>query len=122
MSCENCTPTNPIPACVNELTIGTIEDPNTGVFVVIEDVTQGRRMLIEATSDGDGLVVINTSGIMFAENHSYIVSIVETVGGSSIDFTIDAVEYECVGLRANKLFNSDGAILTATSHVLSIAA
>lgn len=121
MSCENCTQASPIPACVNLLTIGTISDALTQVYVVIEDVTQGRRMLIETTSDGAGLVSIDTSGFMFAENHSYIVYIVETVGGASIDFTVDSIEYECLGIRANKLRNESGSIITATSHVLTVA-
>lgn len=122
MSCENCTQASPIPACVNLLTIGTISDALTQVYVVIEDVTQGRRMLIETISDGAGLVSIDTSGFMFAENHSYVVTIVETVGGEAIDFTIDSIEYPCIGLRANKLRNESGAIMTATSHVLTVAA
>lgn len=120
MSCENCTQVRPIPACVNLLTIGTISEINIGVFVVIEDVTQGRRMLIESTSDGDGLVSIDTSGLMFAENHSYIITIVEIVGGTAIDFTIDSIEYDCIAMRANKLRNESGSIITATSHTLSI--
>jgi len=122
MSCENCTQASPVPACVNLLTIGTIADELTQVYVVIEDVTQGRRMLIESTSDDAGLVTIDTSGFMFAENHSYIVTIVETVGGEPINFTINAVEYPCIGLTANKLRNDAGAIMTATTHVLTVAA
>lgn len=122
MSCENCTQASPIPACVNLLTIGTISDALTQVYVVIEDVTQGRRMLIESTSNDAGLVTIDTSGFMFAENHSYIVYIVETIGGTSIDFTVDSIEYECLGFRANKLRNEAGVIIAATTHTLTKAA
>lgn len=63
MSCVQCKRTVPLNKCPDTLVIGTIADANTNVLGYIKKVSNGATQLFSVTSDGDGLVSVDVSGI-----------------------------------------------------------
>lgn len=120
MPCLLCSRTNPIPACVTSLIIGTIADALTTVYVQFNDTTNDVKTLYQRTSDGDGLVIVDNIDTMFPENHSFEISISKTIGGAKENFTVGTEAFDCVTAQFEKLRDSSGAIMTAANHVITM--
>lgn len=121
MSCTNCDQIKPIPTCVLELVIGTIAGANKNIVVMVEDITQNRLSAIKMMSDGSGSIKMDTSKMIFMENHSYKFEVVEPADGSTIPVTIDGTAHDCLSARFVRLLDGDGDLETTTTHTISMA-
>ncbi len=71
MICNPCTKINPIPCCLDILTIGTISDIDIDVNVYIKNITTNRILILPGHADHDGLVTVGVIDEQFASNQSY---------------------------------------------------
>lgn len=120
--CNPSLATKPIPTCIENLSIGSIPDNNQAVFVIIEDITTGRREKYSATSDGSGIVIVDVSAAEFSDTHGYQGWIYKSTDGIGDPYTITigASTTEYFGLTFEKVFD-DGELLYATSVTLEVA-
>lgn len=121
MSCSNCIQAGNIVSCTTQLTIGTIADLNTAVTVIIENLTTERIVEIAAISDNTGLVVIDTTGITFNPNHTYMVTVASQVPDDlqgSIDVTLGTNTAGCIEFGIRDAFDDSGNAITEYHSVL----
>lgn len=122
--CNSALSTKALPSCLALLTIGTIPDLNQAVNVVIEDITTGRKELFDVTSSGAGVVIVDLSGITFAESHSYQAWIFRngngiddryavTVSGASATTEFIQLSFETI--------EDDGVVLSVATATLKAA-
>jgi len=104
-------------ACTTTLTVGTIANISTAIYIYIHDHTTDRLVRYSATSDGAGLVTVDLSdGQQYAEDHDYELYITlasATNIEEKVSFTINAVAYSCVALNFKRAYDNDDVILSA---------
>jgi hypothetical protein len=71
--CNPCLETDTLPVCVTSLIVGTISSLTKDVHIYVKDITTGKVVRFEETSDGAGLVTITGLGTEpdFMPDHSY---------------------------------------------------
>ncbi len=97
MNCP-CLQSNPIPSCIETLTIGTIQKISTPVIVLITTIATGRIDAFEVLSDGDGLVVIDLGDYEINDGINYKVEVfsVSSPEGPQEIITINDVSDSCI--------------------------
>lgn len=103
MSCSACTKTSYIPTCTDTLTIGTITDHNTAVWIYITDITTGRKARFAGQSNNTGVVTLDMSldPTFYQEGHAYELKITlqsATDLSDTKDITVNGTAYECLQL------------------------
>jgi len=68
--CGNCRKVNDIPTCTNQVIVGTIANLNTALFIYFV-TARGQVVQLDGSSDGSGLVTVDTSGFDFMSNMTY---------------------------------------------------
>jgi hypothetical protein len=103
MSCP-CIQSNPIPTCIDTLTIGIIGKINTPVLVQITSIATGRVDLFEVVSDSDGLVIIDVADYVINDQANYKVEIftVSNPYGPAETITVNDVSDVCVYFTGKK--------------------
>lgn len=121
MSCSTCTKVKTIPQCVSEITIGTIADLDTDVYVYFKNLATGRTQQYEAVSDGAGLVTLDTSEITFMDGVLYEVWIVPQIDvfADRTEITIEGVEYDCFQVVFSRVYD-DSVFAAASSETFVI--
>lgn len=123
MSCSTCTKTKKLTQCVNEISIGTIAEVDTEVYIYLKLVATGRVERHEATSDGAGLVVLNSTDITFMSGMLYEVwvGLRTTSVEDKLPVTIDSVEYDCFQVEFERVWTG-AEMEAATSETIEIEA
>ena len=120
MSCENCPKTKQVPECLLELVVGKISDTIKEVYVVFDDITSNRTTAYPAQSDSGGLIKLDTSDIVFMENHSYVLTVVSNPGAEQYDIEIGGTSYECLGVRFKRFEEAGGDTMTTVTHTIEM--
>ena len=68
--CGNCRKVNDIPTCTNQIIVGTIADIDATLYIYFV-TARGQVIRLDGSSDGAGLVTVDTSGLQFMSNMSY---------------------------------------------------
>jgi hypothetical protein len=104
MSCP-CIQSNPVPTCIDTLTVGTIGKINTPVIVFITSIATGRIELFETLSDDTGLVVIDTRQFDINDQANYKVEIftVSNPQGPAETITVNDVSDVCIYFTGQKV-------------------
>lgn len=118
MNCNSCFKTRPLNSCSDEIVIGTFA-PDTDYYVYLEIIATGNIMRLEATSENDGLLPINTEGIDFATSLEYMLWVTlasATNQHNTVTFTasdgVDVVEgVTCLLLKFEKVMDGDRCCL-----------
>lgn len=104
--CNPCLETDTLPVCIDSLIVGTISSLTTAVFIFVKDITTGKIVRFEETSDGAGLVTITGLDTEpdFMPNHSYELWITLALATSieaKEDITVPnaAASTECISLN-----------------------
>jgi hypothetical protein len=97
-----CTPCynagNYIDACLGTFTFGAVE-PDTEYFVWVQHNATGNIMMIEAESDGDGIITIK--GLSLDPMQGYTIWVTLTAGQQmQEDITVDGDIYKCLSFSA----------------------
>lgn len=97
-----CTPCynagNYIDACLGTFTFGAVE-PDSAYFVWVQHNATGNIMMIEAESDGDGIITIE--GLSLDPMQGYTIWVTLTAGQQTQeDITIDGDIYKCISFSA----------------------
>ena len=97
-----CTPCynagNYIDACLGTFTFGAVE-PDTSYFVWVQHNATGNIMMIEAESDGEGIITIE--GLSLDPMQGYTIWVTLTAGQQTQeDITIDGDIYKCLSFSA----------------------
>lgn len=108
MSCP-CLQSNPIPTCIELLSIGTIDNVNTAVVVFITNISTGRVDTFETTSDGAGLVEIDVSDFEINDGTNYKVEVYVDLMDEAETITVTDSSGTCVYFTGEKL---NGIIVT----------
>lgn len=115
--CNPCTRMRPLLACATTLTVGTIANLTTAIYVYIHDHTTGRLVRYSTTSSGAGVVSFDLSdGQVYAEDHDYELYITlasATNIEEKVSFTINAVAYDCVALDFKRVYDNDDVLVSA---------
>lgn len=112
MTCISCTPTKSIPSCIDDLIIGT-GVAATDYVVYVENLTTGYIYAQEVTSDGSGLITLDTTlpdKSFYNKDSSYNLW-VGLPGGSPNDMeeiTIDGTGYTCFLLTFIDISSNNG--------------
>lgn len=117
MSCSTCTITKPIPSCVENLTIGTIT-ADTEVFVLFRNLATGRTEYTTATSDADGLLILDLTELAFPANQAIELSvhdIAATSAETALELTIGENTYDCLQISFNRIY--EGARLKSYTDI-----
>jgi len=124
--CNPCTPVVSLPVCTQQIIIGTIAQISTAVYVYLRNVTLDKTTRIAGvTSDGAGLVTINTTTTkqLFNVGHSYELWITlqnSTNIEEKINFTIGSTSQDCVALRFTPVLDEDLDNLSAATQTLAL--
>jgi len=125
MSCEICLTTKKLPTCLGELTIGTISSTLEDVLVVIKDITTGRIITYDVTSDGAGLVkiTIDSAKQEYMPGHSYKIWITKK-SSNSIEkketITIGTETTPCARTSFERIHEEDNTLLELATQVLEV--
>lgn len=122
--CNPCTAMRTLIACTSTLTVGTIANLTTAVYVYIHNHTTDKLVRYSTTSSDAGLVSFDLSdGQSYMEGHDYELWITlqsATNMDERVNFTIDAVAYSCAALEFHRLYDNDDAI-QSQNQTLKIA-
>ncbi len=113
MSCNSCNKAKDLLSCISTLTIGTIANLNTAVYVYIRNNTTGRLYRYETTSSNAGLVavLINTQQWIPEHDHEVWITLQSATNiEEKINFTISATSIECANFTLTRVYGSDEAI------------
>lgn len=110
MSCSTCLQAKNLPSCLLTLTIGTAS-ANTDYSVKCL-CSNGRIDLFPVTTDGAGLIVLNTAYISFL-NLTYRISLHDENTNEEVPFSVDGREVTCIEVLFEDVY-SDTPITNAT--------
>lgn len=122
-----CTPCNTaklIPACITDLTIGTIGSNNADVYIYIKNISTGRLLRFDATSNGAGLVIVDISSQEWMQNQAYELWITLATAVSIDDkenITISGDSFSCFEISFVQVKDEEGNVITYASQTLEIA-
>lgn len=125
MNCNACTKARPLNSCSDELVIGTFA-PDTDFYVYLQIVATGNLMRLEATSDGDGLLILDTSDIDFATALEYQLWVtLQSATSQHDEVTFSASDGEetvegitCLLLNFEKVWDGDTCCLCIESQTI----
>jgi hypothetical protein len=87
--------------------IGTPPDPLADYLLRIEDVTNGRILILPVSNDGLTMSV-DVSDFTFANNHSYEVVLVSTTSPSEpIAWQVDSTEVTCLQVEFYRMYDAN---------------
>lgn len=91
--------------CIQLLTIGTIANLSTAVYVYLVDKSSGLMVRVGATSTGAGLVVADLSEIELSPTHLYelFITLENAWIGDKLDITVGAATTDCITLDIENL-------------------
>lgn len=122
MACTQCKEVLPIPECAEAVLIGSITDFDTVVYIFVKNLSTGRIVQQESTSDDEGFVTLNTSDpdpSFYSESHFYELSITKQSDHFNVlqEITVEGSEdaYTCLLLQFQKI-----TPLTYTGHTISL--
>lgn len=120
MSCSTCNPVE-IVCCSNELIIGDSIDINESYFLKIEDVSNGRIILLPITHSA-GKMIVDISDFTFADTHSfefYVVNVndVET----ELSWVINGIDVTCLQVRFKRMFDINGDVIIITQQEIVLS-
>lgn len=124
-TCLKCTKVNNIPKCLDELVVGTISSTNTDVYIVLESST-GRIITFTATSDGAGLVKLDTTD--FEPNQVFNYNLWVSLQSNNIydaeDLTIEGETdpVKCVSFKFDTVYNGNGSVISFASQKIEVCA
>jgi hypothetical protein len=97
MSCTPCQSTKPIITCTKLLTVGAIAQNSHPVYVWLFNKTTGKIDRFEETSDVNGLVVVDLSGVDLSENQLYEIFVTNRNAwiGDKLPVTVGGDAYNC---------------------------
>lgn len=123
MSCSTCTKTKKLTQCVNEISIGTIAELDTEIYIYFKNVATDRVERHEALSDGAGLVVLDSSLVTFMSGMLYEVWIGLRTASveDKLPVTIDSVEYDCFQVEFERVWTG-AEMEAAISETIEIEA
>lgn len=113
MSCSSCNKAKDLLSCISTLTIGTIANLNTAVYVYIRNNTTGRLYRYEVTSTGAGLVAvpINTQQWIPEHDHEVWITLQSATNiDEKVNFTVTGTSIECANFTLKRVFGSDEAL------------
>lgn len=95
--CDQCPDVNPVPYCVNSLTIGKIT-ANTVVKVILKNLASNNVDQVDAVNNGSGIVTIDITDKAYPTEQTFEINIIDSTGAQVI-FKIDDIEMCCVNLQ-----------------------
>lgn len=113
----------PLARCMAVLTIGTITQLNTAVYVYILNHTTGVRVRFPATSNGAGLVTVDLTDYPQIQDHDYEIWLTlasATNTDDRLEVTVDTVEYTCFAVSFVTVIDEQGAIATGDNQTLEV--
>lgn len=119
--CAPCLNTQPVGKCTQEIVLGTITETDATLVVRIRNITTGVTVILDATSDGAGLITLDVSQFEFATAHAYEVSVIEAGESGLLDITIGAETANCVVLNFENEKNEDGEVTVTATATLALA-
>lgn len=95
--CAPCTNIGLLYICYDEIEIGIVENADTMYYVYFMSLANGFVVKYSATSDGDGLLIIESDGgFVLSENTGYEIWVNQTDDQSDREeFTINGITNEC---------------------------
>lgn len=122
--CNPCIKTKTLPNCLSQLVIGTIALISQSVKVYIQDIATGALMVLDGTSDGDGLVTVEfEDSKYFFENHPYELWITDIGAdiGAFETITFDGASSNTVCMRFHSVKGEDGDIVAYLTQTIAEA-
>lgn len=122
-ACNQCIETQPVPTCINLLTLGLV-DADTDYWVYIKNNATGYQERQEFTTGPDGLVKLDMTKpyVDFYTDNFYYKIWVTPVDSSislQVPIVIDELEYLCFTTRFERAF-SDDVPAEYTNYTLSV--
>lgn len=105
MSCENCTPVS-LHICLEKIVIGTSPDSNVNYYLLIQDVTNGKKWILPTDIYDSTKLIVDVENILFAENHSYEFYLLKSDDFCKVTWEINETEVDCLMVRFNKYFDN----------------
>lgn len=119
--CNTCHEAKPIPECVTNLQLGTVE-LSTQYNVYARHVGTQRVQFIQApTSDGSGILIVDLSGFEKQVNQTYEFYVnkpPDNEGFKKENITVDGEAKDCINIRFIAV-NESGALKAFTDQVVS---
>ena len=125
MYCDNCFRACGIVSCYSNIYVGKTDYASENLLVVIENISTGRRVSEQVTTDGDGVVLL-TSGTFrkfLTGSSTYKIRIFRN--GVNIDLkmyltstTFDTTDYNCITFDTYTLRESDGNMYVMPTQYL----
>lgn len=111
------------PACIENLVIGTIENLNTNLRVMLFNGTTGRKTILPATSDGAGVVTMPLDDCRLISNHAYRLTVSLDSGDITdrIEVTVDSQTGNELHVIFGDILDADSAQVTAETYTLIVA-
>lgn len=125
MNCNACHKTRPLNSCSDEIVIGTFA-PDTDFYVYIQTIATGNIIRLEATSDGDGLLSIDTSEINFSDVLQYQLWVTlqsatsqhDNVTFTASDGSEEVEAIECLLLKFENVMDGDECCLCIETQTI----
>jgi len=120
--CNPCTPMKPLSRCMAVLTIGTIPNNSTAVYVYLMNHTTGVLVRFEVTSSLAGLVTVDLTDYPQIQVHDYELYVTLTTDTNTrLEVTISTVEYTCFAIQFVTIYDDQGVIVSGDDQTLEVA-
>ena len=118
MICNSCNPVI-VSCCSEQLIIGT--DPNSLInyWIVIEDITNGRKIILPTSKFG-GYLHVDISEQNFAENHSYEMYLCKADMLEKVSWEIGTESVDCLQVNFNKYYDSSGHVIIIDPQIIQL--
>lgn len=116
MACETCPKAKPAQKCATQLQIAETALLTTGVYVYFKSTATGRIDRYEATTDGLGIIVVNTPEVSTTTSYTvYVTEQTDTDQNNRVTLTLDLdgtpTETDCYLLRFENPQSGDYPII-----------
>ena len=122
MGCTNCTNVE-LNCCSDFIIIGTAPDPLESYYAIIEDVSNGRKIILPVVVIGliGNLMQIDVTDIQFASNHSYeMYLVIQDDVSNNVTWSINGTDVDCLQVRFNKHHTSFDVLYTIETQTITL--
>lgn len=121
MSCTTCQRVNTIPQCTQSLLIGVVQEISGTVKIYFTDILTGRKFTIEGSTDSDGLLTADISGLsdFLSPNYVFEVNVTDNAG-AALTIAIGSNEYSCLAFEVEAIWDSEGNLVETETFTLSV--
>lgn len=118
--CSPCLQVNNVPYCVGNITIGTVTELNTAVYVFVKNIGKDTINRISTTTDGSGTVIIADFDNINQTKQTFELWVTTQTSENRLSITVGGSEGDCIGFRFEDRLDGNNQQIAFASFTFSV--